>query len=92
MIRNDEKLKENSLAFVQFAMLYTTQYGERRIRVFNQSLQLSKNLNGYFKAADVETLADFTIKRYASRVMSVGAKTTKESIINNLVTLLHTYR
>jgi protein transport protein SEC24 len=24
LIRNDEKLKENSLAFIQFAMLYTT--------------------------------------------------------------------
>ena len=69
LIRNDEKLKENTLAYVQFAMLYTTLYGERRIRVFNQCLQLAKNLNGYFKAADVETLADFTVKREASRVM-----------------------
>jgi hypothetical protein len=49
-------------------MLYTNQWGEQRIRVFNQSLQLAKNLNGYFKAADVETLADFSIKRDASRV------------------------
>jgi hypothetical protein len=49
-------------------MLYTNQWCERRIRVFNQSLQLSKNLNGHVKAADVETLADFTIKREASRV------------------------
>ena len=34
-IKVEEKLKENTLASVQFAMLYTTQYGERRIRVFN---------------------------------------------------------
>jgi len=73
-------------------MLYTTQFGERRIRVFNQSMQLAKNLNGYFKAADVETLSDFMIKREASRVMSRGAKVTKESIVNNLVNLLYTYR
>ena len=38
VIRVDEKLKENTLAFVQFAMLYTNQWGERRIRLFNQSL------------------------------------------------------
>jgi protein transport protein SEC24 len=92
LIRNDEKLKDNTLAFVQFAMLYTSQYGERRIRVFNQSMQLTKNLNGYFKAADVETLSDFQIRRYASRVATLGPKATKEAIINNLVTLLHTYR
>ena len=92
MIRTEEKLKENTMAFLQFAILYTNQFGERRIRVFNQSLQIAKNLNAYFKAADVETLSDFLIKRYASRVMSVGAKVTKETIINNLVTLLHIYR
>jgi protein transport protein SEC24 len=92
LIRNDEKLKENTLAYVQFAMLYTTLYGERRIRVFNQCLQLAKNLNGYFKAADVETLADFTVKREASRAMQRGPKATKEQIINNLVNLLHAYR
>jgi len=60
--------------------------------VFNMSMQLAKNLNGYFKAADVETLSDFMIKREASRVMQRGAKATKESINNNLVNLLHTYR
>jgi len=49
-------------------------------------------LNGYFKAADVETLSDFMIRREASRIASRGAKNTKESIINNLVTLLHVYR
>lgn len=53
---------------------------------------MAKNLNGYFKAADVETLSDFLVKRYASRVVSIGAKATKESMINTLVTLLHTYR
>lgn len=73
-------------------MLYTDQLGERRIRVFNQCLQIAKNLNGYFKAADVETLSNFMIKREASRVMVKGAKVTKESMINNLVTLLHVYR
>jgi hypothetical protein len=35
LIRNDEKLKDNTLASIQFAILYTTNYGERRIRVFN---------------------------------------------------------
>ena len=92
MIKVEEKLKDNTLAFVQFAMLYTTHFGERRIRVFNQCLQISKTLNGHFKAADVETLSDFMIKREASRIMQRGSKVTKESIINNLVTLLHSYR
>lgn len=92
MIKNDDKLKENSFGFIQFAMLYTTQFGERRIRVFNINMPVAKNLNGYFKGADVETLSAFTIKREASRIMVKGAKLTKEGVINNLVNLLHVYR
>jgi protein transport protein SEC24 len=78
VVKNDDKLKENSFGFIQFAMLYTTLFGERRIRVFNMNMQLAKNLNAYFKGADVETLSSFIIKREASRVMTKGAKVTKE--------------
>jgi len=73
-------------------MLYTTQYGERRIRVFNINIPVAKNLNGYFKGADVETLTAFILKKEASRVMVKGAKVTKENVINNLVNLLYVYR
>ena len=55
-------------------------------------MQIAKALNAYFKAADVETLSDFLVKRYASRAPTIGAKATKEAIINTLVSLLHVYR
>jgi hypothetical protein len=35
VLRNDEKLKEDSLVYFQFAMLYTDQKRERRIMVLN---------------------------------------------------------
>ena len=73
-------------------MLYTTVFGERRIRIFNMNLPIAKNLTTYFKAADQEGLSQFMIKREVSRVFVRGAKVTKEAIVNNLVTLLHTYR
>jgi protein transport protein SEC24 len=38
ILRNDEKMKENQSCFVQFAMLYTNSFGEKRIRVFNMSI------------------------------------------------------
>ena len=56
-MRNDERLKDNQIVYVQFAMIYTNVYGERRIRVLNQSLPVAKNLNFYFKSADVEAVA-----------------------------------
>ena len=57
VVRNDERLKDNQIVYVQFAMIYTNVYGERRIRVLNQSLPVAKNLNFYFKSADVEAVA-----------------------------------
>ena len=82
ILRNDEKLKEDKFASVQFAFLYGTQFGERRIRVLNMNLPVAKNLNAYFKSADVETLSHFLIMKDLSKVMLKGAKNTKEHIIN----------
>lgn len=73
-------------------MLYTTIWGERRIRVFNMNLQIVKTLNGYFKTADVETLSQFIIRREATKIMVKGSVNSKQSLINGLVDLLFTYR
>jgi hypothetical protein len=73
-------------------MMYSTQFGERRIRVFNYNLLIAKNLNNYYKGTDQETLSEFIVKHELSRVFMRGAKATRETITNNLVNLLHTYR
>ena len=56
-LRNDETFEENKTVFVQIAMVYTNVYGERRIRIFNQSFQVVKSLNQYFKSTVVESYA-----------------------------------
>jgi protein transport protein SEC24 len=70
-------------------MLYSTQFGDKRIRVFNLSLPVSKNINTYFKSADVEALSHFLVKKEVSRVFQKGPKAVRESVINTLVTLLY---
>ena len=56
------------------------------------NLLVAKNLNAYFKSADAETLTQFIAKRELSKVMTLGAKNTRESIISKLVSLLFNYR
>ena len=73
-------------------MLYATQFGERRIRVFNINLPVAKNLNEYYKKADVEALSFYIVRKEVSKAFIKGAKITRETIINNLVTLLFNYR
>ncbi len=91
-LRNDERMKEGEQVYLQFAMLYTNHFGERRIRIFNMNLVVCKNLNAYFKSSDVEGLTELVIKRELGRQFERGAKTTREAMINNLVTLLYNYR
>jgi len=73
-------------------MIYSTPFGERRIRVFNHSIPVTANLSNYYKAADSETLAHFIVKRDLSKLMAKGTKVVREAFINNLVQLLHHYR
>jgi hypothetical protein len=54
--------------------MYSTQFGERRIRIFNYALSVAKSLNAYYKAADCETLSEFMIKKEVARIMAKGAK------------------
>jgi protein transport protein SEC24 len=56
------------------------------------SIPVAKNINAYFKSTDVEALSQFILKRELSKVHLKGAKTTRESVINNLVALLYNYR
>ena len=60
--------------------------------MFNVNLPAAKNLNAYYKATDVEALAQFVTKRELSKVTHRGAKATREAIINSLVSLLFNYR
>lgn len=73
-------------------MLYSTQFGEKRIRVFNICIPVAKNLNAYFKSSDVEALSHFIIKKEISRVPIKGPKVVRENTISELVNLLHSYR
>lgn len=54
VLRNDQKMPEGTLVFVQVAMLYTNIYGETRLRVFNHAFPVVKSINSYFKACVAE--------------------------------------
>ena len=60
-MRSDSTLAENTPVFAQCAMLFTDQYGERRIRIFNYSWKVAQNLYSYFKSSDVENVTQLAI-------------------------------
>ena len=91
-MRNDDTLPEGQVVFAQFAMLYTDIDGVRKIRVFNYSWKVTKNLYNYFKSSDVESVTQFKMRSELSQLAKKGAKNTKEKMINDLVGMLHTYK
>ena len=42
-LKQDVKLKLDSVAYIQFAILFTTGAGERKIRVFNYTLNITES-------------------------------------------------
>ncbi len=66
VLRNDTKLQEQSLVYLQFAMLYTDSTQVRRIMVLNYVWRVCSNLLGYFKSADVEAVSQFKIRQLCS--------------------------
>ena len=62
MIRCDGTQAQGTPVFAQAAILYTSMYGERKIRVFNYSWTVAQNLYNYCKSSDVESLSQFKIR------------------------------
>ena len=57
-----EKLVEIPYMFMQTALLYTTSFSERRIRVFTAALQTTASITEIYKYLDVEAVATLTAK------------------------------
>ncbi|GFP82411.1 protein transport protein sec24-like at4g32640 [Phtheirospermum japonicum] len=54
-LKHDDKLQKGSECSFQCALLYTTVYGQRRIRVSTLSLPCTNMLSNLFRAADLDT-------------------------------------
>ena len=88
----DSQLAQNSHAFAQCAVLYTTMDGERKIRIFNYQWIVAQNLYNYCRSSDVESVAQFKLRQSLTMVTKKGSKGTKELVINELVEMLTNYR
>ncbi|KAF8659540.1 hypothetical protein HU200_058290 [Digitaria exilis] len=70
--KHDDKLQENSECAFQCALLYTTVFGQRRIRVINLSLSCTNMLSSLFRYADLETQFTYVVKQALTK--SVGLR------------------
>ncbi|XP_021281643.1 protein transport protein Sec24-like At4g32640 [Herrania umbratica] len=91
-LKHDDKLQDGSECAFQCALLYTTVYGQRRIRVSTLSLPCTSNLTNLFRAADLDTLFVCSLKQVANKIPSTPLLQIQEQVTNICINNLLAYR
>ncbi|CAN6362943.1 unnamed protein product [Urochloa humidicola] len=90
--KHDDKLQENEECGFQCALLYTTVYGQRRIRVINLSLSCTNLLSSLFRYADLETQFACFLKQAANGIPTSPLPRIRDEATNTCINILQSYR
>ncbi|KAK3120056.1 hypothetical protein QOZ80_9AG0680740 [Eleusine coracana subsp. coracana] len=90
--KHDDKLQENAECGFQCALLYTTVFGQRRIRVINLSLSCTSQLSSLFRYADLETQFACFLKQAANGIQTSPLPRIREETTNTCINILQSYR
>ncbi|KAL6854252.1 hypothetical protein ACP4OV_019155 [Aristida adscensionis] len=90
--RHDDKLQENAECGFQCALLYTTVFGQRRIRVINLSLPCTNMLSNLFRYADLETQFTYIVKQAANGIPSTPLSQVRDQVTSTCINILQSYR
>ncbi|XP_050221483.1 protein transport protein SEC24 C-like [Mercurialis annua] len=91
-LKHDDKLQDGSECAFQCALLYTTVYGQRRIRVTTLSLPCTNNLSNLFRMADLDTQFVCFLKQAANDIPSAPPLDVREQVTNFCINILLAYR
>ncbi|KAK4761134.1 hypothetical protein SAY87_006027 [Trapa incisa] len=91
-LKHDDKLPDGSEFAFQCALLYTTLYGQRRIRVTTLSLSVTSMLSSLFRVADLDAQFTCLLKQAAIGIPSTPLLQVREHAINTCINILLSYR
>ncbi|KAG7266741.1 hypothetical protein CRUP_025060 [Coryphaenoides rupestris] len=91
-LKHDDALNEETGAFIQCALLYTTTGGQRRLRVHNLSLKCSSQLSELFKSCETDSLINFFSKTAYRAILTQPLKSVREILVNQTAHMLACYR
>ncbi|PRQ36896.1 putative von Willebrand factor, type A, Zinc finger, Sec23/Sec24-type, sec23/Sec24, trunk [Rosa chinensis] len=91
-LKHDDKLQDGSECSFQCAVLYTTVFGHRRIRVTTLSLPCTSMLSNLFRAADLDTQFSCYMKQAANEITSSPLLRAREQMTNLCINSLLSYR
>ncbi|PWA72722.1 Sec24-like transport protein [Artemisia annua] len=91
-LKHDDKLQDGNECSFQCALLYTTVYGQRRIRVSTLSLPCTTMLSNLFRSADLDTQFSCFLKQAANEILTSPLLQVREQVTNLCINILHAYR
>ncbi|KAI3495742.1 hypothetical protein L1887_38088 [Cichorium endivia] len=91
-MKHDDKLQDGTECSFQCALLYTTVYGQRRIRVSTLSLPCTTMLSNLFRSADLDTQFSCFLKQAAIEIPTSALVQIREQVTNVCINILHSYR
>ncbi|KAI3802852.1 hypothetical protein L1987_30997 [Smallanthus sonchifolius] len=91
-LKHDDKLPDGTECSFQCALLYTTVYGQRRIRVSTLSLPCTTMLSNLFRSADLDTQFACFLKQAANEIPSTPLLQVRERVTDLCISILHSYR
>ncbi|XP_028403896.1 protein transport protein Sec24C-like isoform X2 [Dendronephthya gigantea] len=91
-IRHDDKLPEDSVAYLQCALLYTSVNGQRRLRIHNLALSTCSQLTDLFRCCEMDTFTNYVAKHAIKEATTSVPKTIRENIISQAASILACYR
>ncbi|KAJ6397698.1 hypothetical protein OIU77_018663 [Salix suchowensis] len=91
-LKHEDKLQDGSECAFQCALLYTTVYGQRRIRVANLSLPCTNNLSNLFRLADLDSQFVCFLKQAVNEIPSNPPLVVREQVTNFCINILLSYR
>lgn len=90
--KHDDKFQEGSECSFQCAVLYTTVFGQRRIRVTTLSLPCTSVLSNLFRGADLDAQFTYFLKQAGNEISTTPLVQVREQMTGLCVSILHTYR
>ncbi|XP_037116537.1 protein transport protein Sec24D [Syngnathus acus] len=90
--KHDDALSEETGAFIQCALLYTTVGGQRRLRILNLGLNCSSHLSELYKSCETDTLVNFFAKSAYRAILNQPLKNVRDILVNQTAHMLACYR
>ncbi|KAI8870926.1 hypothetical protein GQ42DRAFT_121572 [Ramicandelaber brevisporus] len=85
-------LTNQSVAYVQAALLYTTFSGERRIRVSTLAVPVSPSISRVFHGVDQQALASLVAKKAVDRALTSRLEDAREAVLFKCAEILAAFK